>query len=242
MVRGDPPASELHGVTLVPARPIVGAAAIGEVRAVIGSVTILRDNVAIAQVSDGDPVYQGDVIETGTDGSVAIAFVEGTTFRLSPGTAMVLDEFVCGPEKKSALFRILKGLFAVFAGKIATGGRLTIDTPLGQIRSTGAAAGIGSLAFGILTFSLIRELKAASSDVSLLDDGTIDFNDLKHGVFVIVTKDGKTIVVDDVTKTYWIHHGTSDELLNTPTQLAQLDRDFLSAHDIFLRGQEDPTI
>ena len=86
---------------------------------------------------------------------------------------------------------------------MAANGRLIIDTPVAQIQSTAPAAGIGSLAFSIFTFGLIHELKAASADIALLDDGTINYKDLKHGVFEIVTKgdNPRVIVVDDPGET-----------------------------------------
>ena len=80
-------------------------------------------------------------------------------------------------------------MFGFMAGIVATCGLVLIDTPLGQIRSTAPGAGIGSLALGLFTVLLVRELKAATADVSLLDNGKIDVKELKHGVFEIVTKE-----------------------------------------------------
>ena len=160
--------------------------AIGKLRAVTGLVTIKCGDI-IAQASAGDSVYLDDVIETGTDGSVTVVFVDGNAFYLHPGTVMVLDEFVFNPRKSSnsALFRILKGAFTVIAGKLAGGGRLIIETPLGQIQSKTPGIGFGSLAFGILTFNLIDELKAATLDPSPTSDGEIDVNWLQHGAYIV---------------------------------------------------------
>ena len=117
-------------------RPNLPSVAIGKLEKVIGSVTITRTNIAVAQPAVGDFVYQGDLIETGADGLIAIVFVDGTAFHLHASARMVLDEFIPGGKKSSALFRVLKGVFSFIAGKMATTGRLIIDTPVAQIRST----------------------------------------------------------------------------------------------------------
>ena len=167
----------------------------------MGSVTITRANVVVAQPAVGDLVYEGDLIETGIDGLVAIVFVDGTTFHLDASAHMVLDEFVFAAERSSnsALFRVLKGRFSFLSGLLAATGRLIIDTAVARIQNTRPAAGIGGLAFSVFTIGLIHELNAASADIALLDDGTITCKDLKHGVFEIVTKGDhpQRFVVDD---------------------------------------------
>ena len=237
-------------------QPPVSASAIGKIATLAGPVTILRANMFVAQSVVGDAVYRGDVIETGDDASVTIGLVDGTRFQLYAGTRMVLDEFVGGTDNSSgsALLRIVEGMFAVAAGKLARAGRLIIETPLGQIRSRGPAAGIGSVALGVLTFSLIKELQAQGAgpnppglpntpDHVVINDndlkeGKLDYaqgdpNDLDHGVFVIDTYDGKHYEVSDVTKTLWIHGGSSEFITNTPTQLAALNADYLGAKDVY---------
>jgi hypothetical protein len=261
MFRRVTPAADCYGVEVGSPQQPVSAPAIGELRAVTGSVTVMRGD-AVAQATAGDSVCQSDVIETGADGSVVIAFVDGTALELRPGTLVVLDEFVCGAESSSgsALIRIVKGMFAVAAGKLASAGRLIIETPLGQIRSRGPAAGIGSVALGILTFNLIKELQAqgagpnppglpsapdhiAINDADLkegkLDYAAGDLNDLEHGVFVIDTYDGKHYEVGDVTKTLWIHGGSSEYITNTPTQLAALNAEYLGAKDVYNNFRND---
>src|ERR1700746_2034234 len=104
--------------------------AIGSLQTVIGSVAITRANLRLAAYT-GDFIHQGDIVETGEDGRVTIAFVDGTTLRLYANTRLVVEEFVGGLEGApgSALVRIAKGMFAVVAGKLASAGRLIIETP-----------------------------------------------------------------------------------------------------------------
>ena len=227
--------------------PFVSAPAIGKLQKVMGSVTITRANVIVAQPAVGDLVYEGDLIETGIDGLVAIVFVDGTTFRLYDSAHMVLDEFVFSAERSanSALFRVLKGRFSFLSGLVATTGRLMIDTAVARIQNTRPAAGIGGLAFSVFTIGLIHELNAASADIALLDDGTITCKDLKHGVFEIVTKGDhphRYIVDDPCVSIHFQIVGSQvrvSEVANTPGQMALFHDAFLSTLDSFLRGQQE---
>ena len=191
------------------------------------------------------------MIETGSDGLVEIVFLDGTTFRLYASSRMALEEFSCDATEtaNSALFRAAKGVFGFVAGKLAITGRLIIDTPFGQIQSTAQRAGFGGLTFSILTLGLIHELKAASADIALLDNGTIDYRDLKHGVFEIITKEAhpRRIVVDDPGQTIVLQgcgSGTInvEKVANTPVQMAQYQNAYEGVHATFLQGQQDPLI
>ena len=226
---------------------LVRVPAIGLFQAVDGSVTITRGNIAIAQPVVGDLVYEADLIETGSDGAASIAFVDGTTVSLYANSRIALDEFVYGEgdqSSHSAVLRVANGRFGFFAGKVATRGRLIVDTPVARIRSAASSAGIGSFAFGVLTFCLLEKLKAASSNIGLLDDGTIDYKDLKHGVFVIHTKEAhpRDIYVDDPSETVILRIvGTTlsvDQVPNSPTQMAQYQNAYQATYGTYLAGQQ----
>src|ERR1700688_804775 len=152
MSRSDTAAEDGHGLGVSPAHQAVSAPAIGNVQTVMGLVTITRANAIVARPAVGDCVYKGDLIETGVDGLIAIAFVDGTEFHLRNDARLVLDEFNYGADKssQSALLRVIRGMFGVVAGKLATTGRLIIDTPAAQIRGTAPGPGF----FGILTFTV----------------------------------------------------------------------------------------
>ena len=221
--------------------------AVGELRAAFGAVTITRANSIVCEPIDGQPVYEGDILETGDDGVVAIAFIDGTFLHLHPNGRVSLDEFNCHAENSSALICISKGVFGFIAGKFAAEGRLCVDTPLGQLRNRVPAFGIGSLALGIFTFALVRELKADSADIAFLDNGTIDYKDLKHGVFEIVTKGDhpQVIIVDDPTQTIVLRPRGSggvsiQEIANTPTEMARLGDAYSHAYSTYSEGIQDP--
>ncbi len=169
-------------------------------------------------------------------------------FELQPDARLVLDQFVCGVENRanSAVLRVIKGMFSFFAGKMATVGRLVIDTPAAQVRSTAPGAGMGSVALAVFTFGIIGELKAESGDVVLLDGSTINYKDLKHGVFEIVTKGDhpQVIVVDDPATTIILRlrgSGVSvQEVINSPLEMARLQGAYTNTLDTFHKGQDDP--
>ena len=149
----------------------------------------------------------------------------------------------------SALFRILKGTFGFIAGKLVAASDLPlIDTPLGRIRSIAPGAGFGTLALGVLTLSLIQELKADSADIAYLDGGTSRFHkDLKHrGVFTIVTKSGQVVVVDDPTQTIIIRPFGSgvaiQKVFNSPAEMLRHDHDYSDVHSTYVDGLNDPFI
>src|SRR5437773_12548370 len=65
---------------------------IGNIQTAIGRGTLTRASGIAVQVMVGDPVCQGDVIETAADGRIGIRFIDGTVFNLSRSTRVVLDE------------------------------------------------------------------------------------------------------------------------------------------------------
>src|SRR6266567_807693 len=81
---------------------------IGNIRTAVGCGTIRRASGIAVQVMVGDPVCQGDVIETAADGRIEIRFIDGTVFNLSRDTRVVLSEFVqdSNGTSQSALFAV----------------------------------------------------------------------------------------------------------------------------------------
>src|SRR5258707_334912 len=179
--------------------------ATGYIQTATGCGTLRGANGIAVQVMVGDPVCQGDVIETAADGRIGIRFIDGTVFSLSPGTRVELNEFVCDSSgtSHSALLAVTRGTFAFASGRVAKTGYLEIDTPVGSIRSRAYAAGIGSLSLVALIFSAMNEVQAASPNITSLDDDSITYKDLQHGVFELVTKEAipRHIIVEDPGET-----------------------------------------
>src|SRR6266478_7147186 len=182
---------------------------IGHIQTVIGSGTLARACGIAGEVKVGDPVCQGDVIETAADGRAGIRFIDGTTFNLSGGARMVLDEFVCDANgtSHSALFGVSRGTFSFIAGQVAKTGCLRIDTPVGSIRGRARTGGIGMMSLTALIFSLMKEVQAAEFSpqrplLDSLDDGSINPKDLQlNGTIELFMRDGRHYTLDDPSQT-----------------------------------------
>jgi len=153
-----------------PARPAVqddlAPKPIGKVVTAAGSVTIERANAMVTQVNlpagqtkVGDPVYLGDVVQTGADGRLGINFTDGSSFNLSSNARMALNEFVYDPNgtSNSTLFNLGKGTFTFVAGNIAKTGSMKIDTPVATMGIRGTTPRVEISDDGTVKFSTLIE-------------------------------------------------------------------------------------
>ena len=154
-----------------PARPAVQDATvkpIGKIVTLTGLVTIEHVNAVVVQAAlsnrtggakIGDPVYLGDIVQTGADGRVGITFADETAFNMSSNARMTLDRFVYDPNGKSnsTFFRLTKGTFTFVAGKIAKTGDMKIDTPVATMGIRGTTPHVEVLADGSVKFSTLFE-------------------------------------------------------------------------------------
>jgi hypothetical protein len=127
--------------------------AVGSVATLKGGATVTRDN-ATGALAVNDAIFKGDVLQTGSDGTLGITFDDETTFTLKPNARIAVDEFVYrqGGTGNAAAFNVLLGTVAFVAAEVAHSGTMRIDTPTSSlgIRGTtgvvevpadGAAAG-----------------------------------------------------------------------------------------------------
>lgn len=197
---------------------------IGTVQTAIGCGTIARARGIAVQVVAGDPVRRGDVIEVATGGQVEIRLIDGTLLRLPPGTRLELGDFAQDPGGGPGLFAKARSFFRIIGSRLTGAGVLTAETPVGTVR----ASGLGMLTFAVLTFALLDNARAAEPDVTLLDDDTIGYKDLHHGVFELVTKEAipRHIIVDDPGETIILtKRGSSvsvNHLTNSPAHMEEL--------------------
>jgi Ca2+-binding RTX toxin-like protein len=116
---------------------VAKAQPIGTVAEVKGTVFAIRADGTKVQLNQGDPVYQGDVIESGDDGAIKMLFVDKTTFALGDDARLSLDELVYNPatQEGQSQFSILKGVFVFASGQIAKtdNTQMTVLTPVATI-------------------------------------------------------------------------------------------------------------
>lgn len=141
-------------------------APIGKVVKLNGSVTlehngavVVQASIDVGKVKVGDPVYQGDVVQTGADGAVGITFTDGTAFNLTNNARMVLNEFVYDPNGKSnsTFFSLTKGTFTFVAGKVAKTGDMKIDTPVATMGIRGTTPHVEIADHGTVKFTTLTE-------------------------------------------------------------------------------------
>jgi hypothetical protein len=146
------------------------ATPIGKVISAVGSVTIEHASAVVVQASlpsdqvqakVGDFVYQGDVVQTGADGKMAISFTDGTAFNISNNARMELNEFVYTPngQSNSSVFKLVKGTFTFFSGQIAKTGNMKIDTAVANVGIRGTTPHVEVLEDGRVRFSTLIEEK-----------------------------------------------------------------------------------
>ncbi len=146
-------------------------APIGRVEKISGSVTVLRNGFPV-DLRMGDTVAKGDVVQTGSDATVAIRFNDGTVFLLSANARIVLNDMVyaAGSTSNSSLITLVQGVIGFVAGQIAKTGDMKVDTPVATmaIRGTAIQAEIAALS-GVTKISVLTEPDGTVGSVTLLD-------------------------------------------------------------------------
>lgn len=86
---------------------------IGLVDATEGGVFVTHTDGVHAELNQGDPVYQGDVLETDDEGTISFTFVDSTNLALDEGARLVLTEMVFDTQtgEGSLTFTIVQGVF-----------------------------------------------------------------------------------------------------------------------------------
>ena len=119
---------------------------IGNVASVSGTVSVQRADGSESDLAEGDPIFLHDVVQASGDGQIGIVFIDGTTFSLSNGARMTMDEMVYDPATGGGNFvsSVLQGTFIFSTGTIAPNGNMDVNTPVGTIgiRGTTVAARI----------------------------------------------------------------------------------------------------
>ena len=119
------------------AGPATTASPVGQVQVTTGAVSARRADGTQVTLREGDPIFQGDVVETGIDATVNLIFVDDTTFTLGGDARLAIDEMIYNPatESGTSSLSILKGAFVFVSGQIAHSDytQMKINTPVATI-------------------------------------------------------------------------------------------------------------
>ena len=103
------------GLSLVSAEQVLA----GKVKKIRGTVFVVRgDRTQTLRV--GDPVFQNDLMQTGSTGAVGIIFEDNTILSMGPKSRLAIDGYTFAPEqgKLSLLLRLLRGTASYLSGII----------------------------------------------------------------------------------------------------------------------------
>ena len=149
-----------------------GALSIGEVSSIKGVAKATRLDGNVFTLSNGDPIFKGDVIETEGSGSVGLVFLDKTTMSLSDGGKMVLDELVYDPSTGTGSMAVdmLEGAFSFVSGEIAKTGpdAMSVSTPVATIGIRGTTvAGKAAVEGSSNSFTLLQDAGGGVGQISV---------------------------------------------------------------------------
>jgi len=157
---------------------------IGKVTTAEGTVEATRVDGTKVRLQEGDPVYQGDVVETADDGAVGIEFADQSTFSLGDSGRMVLDEMVYDPgggsENNSFAMSLVQGTFSFVSGQISKTDpeAMNLNTPVATIgiRGTTIAGEVGGEG-NDNSISLLPDPNGSTGEIVITNDaGTVVLN------------------------------------------------------------------
>ncbi len=130
-----------------------------EVVSLRGSATAVSASGVSRSLSEGDPLFQGERIETAADSALSMRFTDGTTFQLAQSTAMSVDAYSYrrDTDRDSFSTSIFKGAFRFISGLIA------------RSRSTSMGVRTPVATIGIRGTSVAGETDATSARIVLLE-------------------------------------------------------------------------
>jgi hypothetical protein len=159
-----------------PASTAAGDEPIGNVAAVTGIATVIRNKDSIA-LKLKDDIYLNDTVATSADSSLGVTFNDATTFHLSANSKLTIDNYVYedGGKQNAGIFDIGKGTVAFVAAAVAKTGDMKITTPTASLGIRGTT-GVVEVPEGVTSGS------ATNVNIKLYPDldgrvGRIEVND-----------------------------------------------------------------
>ena len=209
------------------------AKVVGHVVKMTGSASVVRNGVTV-DVQNGDAVYQSDVVQTGSGSTLGLVLNDGTTFNLSAGARLMLNDLTydASSTSNSALFTLVQGAANFVAGQVAKTGDMKVATPVATM--------------GIRGTAVVLDVDATDGTVSI---SVIDQHDgVIHAVAVFntqgvqigtVTSNGTTLTLTPTANFNVI----AQESNKTPAQIAQEFAAFQAALDTYnLQKAIDPNL
>ena len=116
------------------------AKVVGHVVKMTGSASVVRNGVTIT-LNNGDTVLQNDVVQTGSGSSLGLVMIDGTTFNLSAGARLMLNDLTydASSTSNSSLFTLVQGAASFVAGQVAKTGDMKVGTPVATMGIRGTA-------------------------------------------------------------------------------------------------------
>jgi large repetitive protein len=154
-----------------------GAEPVGQVESMSGTVVAVRADGTRVELNTGDPIYQGDTLETGADGSVGVVLADQTTFSMANNGQMVIDQMVYDPGRNegSITMSVVEGVFTFVSGQIAKTDpdAMSLNTPVATIGIRGTQVGIEVGGDKPMTVVLMEEADGFVGEVVVANDGGV---------------------------------------------------------------------
>lgn len=214
------------------AGPATQAEPIGQVENVDGEVIAIRPDGTRIELEVGDPVYQGDVLESGEDGAIGIVLADETSFSMAENGRMVLDEMVYDPgtQEGSIALSIVRGVFTFISGEVskADPDAMTISTPVATIGIRGTQVGISYREGEEMQLVLMEEADGFVGEVVVKNAAGIQIlNQLNQGVTVASADQAPsppvTVSPEAIAETYGTALANMPESSNVNTYGAEDD-------------------
>ena len=152
---------------------VTGGEPVGKVETVEGTVIVQRADGTEVALQKGDPVFQGDVLETGPEGALGIVFVDDSTFSLAEDARLTLDEVVYDPGTQTGSLKasLVQGVFTFISGEIAKTDpdAMTVTTPVATIGIRGTTGAINLPPGEPLTVVLISNADGTVGEITVFN-------------------------------------------------------------------------
>ena len=179
---------------------------IGQVDNLDGEVTATRADGTQVTLSIGDPVFQGDILESAADGAIGVTLADETTFSMAENSRMVLDEMVYDAETHtgSISFSAMEGVFTFLSGEIAKADpeAMTVQTPVATIGIRGTQLGISLTEGEGLKLILMEEGDGFVGEVVVTNDAGVQVLNLPNQATAVTSFDSaptRPVTVDPQT-------------------------------------------